>query len=258
MKISSLFLSLTLILAECLGASLPSDAKEVAKTKIVLATWDWAPYYARELPDGGAATEIVEMSFRRAGYELQVEWVPWARAIEKAKEGEYDGVLGCWYTDERAGFFSYSKPFLHNEIVFFKRRGEAIHYKSFRDVTAYRIGVTRNSGPHEWLKAKHFSNLDIVGDANLNIKKLMAKRFDLIADEKMGVLYILKHQYPGWKDALEILDPPLRVDNLHIMISKKNRAHQKIVSDFDRGLLEIRQDGTFQKILAKHGFNDKK
>lgn len=242
-----------MLMASLLSASPATVATDVAKTKVVLATWNWSPYYAENLPDGGAITEIVRAAFQREGYELEVKWVPWARAIEKAKEGEYDGVLGSWYTIERATYFTYSKPLLKNEIVFFKRKGETIKYNSLRDIKPYRIGVTRNSGPHEWLKADYSGNLDLVGSPVLNIKKLMAGRFHLIADEKAGILHILNNQFPEWKNAVESLHPPLQVNELHIMISKTNVDHQKIINNFNRGLEKIQQDGSFQNILMKYG-----
>jgi len=255
MRVVFYYFVLAILIGGFFCVTFETKADEAVIPKVVLATWNWAPYYAENLPNGGAATEIVKASFKRVGYELEVKWVPWTRAIEKAKEGEFDGVLGVWYTEERARSFTYSKPFFKNEIVFFKRKDETINYISPSDIMTYRVGVTRNSGPHEWLKEKYSKNLDLVGSASLNIKKLMAKRFDLLVDEKLGILYILNNEFPEWKNAIESLDPPLQVNELHIMISQKNIYHQKIINDFNRGLREIRQDGTFENILIKHGFD---
>lgn len=249
------FVILSLLISALSLTSIQSEANESMRYRVVLATANWAPYYAPTLPKGGAVTEIAREAFRRVGYELEVVWVPWTRAMEKAKEGEYDGVLGAWYTEDRALHFTYSKPFFRNEIVFFKRRGDSIDNESLNDLTSYRIGVTKNSGPHEWLKDEYPDNLDLVGSAELNIMKLMAHRFDLMADEKLGVLYILNNKYPEWKDDIVSLEPPLQIDELHVIISKQNKDHDRITSDFDRGLGIMRADGTFDNILAKHGFS---
>lgn len=255
MKVSLFKVFMLMFLIFFLCSTSANAAHETARPKIVLASSDWAPYYAEKLSGGGAAVQIVRSAFERAGYDLEIKWLPWARAIKEAEDGGFDGVLGVWYTAERAQLFTYSKPFFKNEIVFFKRRNEPINYHSLRDIRQYRIGVTRNSGPHEWLKTDYSKNIDLVGNASLNIKKLMAKRFDLMADEKLGIQYILNNEFPEWKNALESLVPPLQVNELHIMISKTNINHQKIINDFNKGLRAIQTDGTFRNILIKCGFN---
>lgn len=69
--------------------TLTTDAKGAEKAKIVLATGNWEPYYGETLPNGGIVTEIVRRAFRRVGYELEVKWRPWARAMEVTKQGKY-------------------------------------------------------------------------------------------------------------------------------------------------------------------------
>ena len=229
---------------------------EVAETPtIILATSDWEPYYAEKLASGGVVTEIVRTAFQRMGYKLEVKWLPWARAINTAKAGYYDGVLGAWYTEDREQFFNYSKPFLKNDIVFFKLKGEPITYTSLLDLKSYRVGVTRNSGPHELLKSELNESLDIVVIADLNIKKLMAKRIDLFVDERLGVQYIINTQFPEWRGSIEALEPPLQVNDLHIMISKRVNNNQKIINDFNEGLQLILHDGTLENLLKENGFN---
>lgn len=234
-----------------------AEETEVAEiSTIVLATSDWEPYYAENLTHGGVVADIVRTAFQRMGYKLEVKWLPWARAINAAKVGQYDGVLGAWYTEHRTHLFNYSKPFFKNEIVFFKLKGETIRYTSVLDLKSYRVGVTRNSAPHELLKSELTGSLDIVGTADLNIKKLIAKRIDLFVDENLGIQYMINTRFPEWKGLIEALKPPLQVNDLHIMISKKVDNNQKIVNDFNEGLQKILDDGTFEKIIKENGFNN--
>ena len=41
----------------------------------------WEPYYSETLPNGGVVTEIVRRAFEISGYQIEVTWLPWARAI---------------------------------------------------------------------------------------------------------------------------------------------------------------------------------
>jgi polar amino acid transport system substrate-binding protein len=219
---------------------------------------NWEPYYSETLPNGGVAVEIVRRAFERGGYALELQWMPWARAFNTAKEGEYDGVLGAWYTEGRTQFFTYTQPFLTTELVFFKRKGEPIMYTTLQDLKPYTIGVARDSGPYELLKAEFEQNLDIATSADLNIQKLMGKRFDLLADEKLNVLHIINTQFPQWRDAIEILDPPLQINQLHVIVSKQRKDPKTIVDAFNHGLKEIQKDGTFEAILKEYHFSETK
>lgn len=246
--------SVTLLLAIFAFNTEWVGANEVEKNTIVLATGNWEPYYGERLPDGGIVSEIVREAFMRVGYRLQIKWVPWARALRLARGGDFDGVLGAWYTEERTEHFAFSKPFFKNEIVFFKRKGDAISYTTFEDLKPLRIGVTIDSGPYELLKNELSQNLDIVPNPGNNIKKLMRKRFDLLADEKLGVLYIINTRFPEWRGAIESIEPPLQINYLHIMISKQVSRYKEIVKAFNVGLREIIEDGTFNSLYQKHGF----
>ncbi|SHO48181.1 substrate-binding periplasmic protein [Desulfopila aestuarii] len=217
---------------------------------------NWEPYYSETLDNGGVVVELVRRAFTRGGYSLELEWFPWTRAFNMAKTGDCDGVLGAWYTEERKQFFIYSEPFLTTELVFFKRKGEKITYTTLRDLQPYRIGVARDSGPYELLKPEFEQNLDVATSAYLNIQKLMGKRFDLLADEKLNVLYIINTHLPEWRGALEILSPPLQINKLHVIISKKIETPQKIVDAFNHGLKEIQEDGTFDAILKEYNFSE--
>lgn len=264
-KKSKILLVAFVVAVMLLGGGTRMLAEETVKTNekkpltIVLSIGEnWEPYYSETLPNGGVAVEIVRRAFERSGYALELKWLPWARAFNRAKEGEYDGVLGAWYTEGRTQFFTYTQPFLTTELVFFKRKGEPIRYTTLQDLKPYTIGVARDSGPYELLKAEFEQNLDIATSADLNIQKLMGKRFDLLVDEKLNVLYIINTQFPEWRDALEILDPPLQTNQLYVIISKQRKDPQTIVDAFNHGLKEMQKDGTFEAILKEYNFSETK
>lgn len=232
------------------------DASEKSdKPRLFLAApEDFVPFSSKSLPNGGIATEIVRQAFLQAGYEIDVVWVPWPRALENAKKGIYDGVLGAWYTEERTQFFTYSLPFFKNEIVFFKRKDERIAYKSLKDLKPYRIGVAKNAAPHELLKSELAANLEVANSGILSIKMLMGKRFNMIAEEKLSVIHLLNNNFPQWRNTIEVMDPPLQINNLHVIISKKLPHHQNITADFNAGLQKILSEGWIENLRKQRGF----
>ena len=97
-------------------------------------------------------------------------------------------------------------------------------------------------------------NLEVGISAYANIQKLMAKRFDLLVDEKLNVFNIVNTHFPKWYNAIEVLSPPLQVNHLHLIISKENCEYQTLIDAFNNGLDEMIKNGTFESILAKYNF----
>lgn len=222
--------------------------------KIVLATCNWEPFFGETLVNGGYVIEITKEAFLRAGYELEVKFVPWKRALETAKAGKADGVIGTNYSDERARTYRLTDVVYQEENGFFRKKGRAITYKTLRDLTPYKIGYMRGgSFGAEFDTAAYLKKQDVT-DNELNIKKLIGGRIDLFISARLIVIHLLRTKYPEWQEEIEFIVPPYLMINVHHAISRAISNSEKIVADFNQGLKEIRDDGTYQKILEKHGF----
>ena len=77
---------------------------------VKMATAPWAPYYSPDLPNGGYIPDITREAFKRVGYDFEVEYMPWKRALEMSRKGRYDGILGVFYSEERGEYFIFSLP----------------------------------------------------------------------------------------------------------------------------------------------------
>lgn len=239
--------------------SFTSHRVNAEERTIVLATVNWEPMFGENLPKGGFYTEITRQAFQRVGYGLKVEFVPWKRALESARKGKYGGLLGAYYSEERTQDFLYSELVYVDEVVFFRRKGEPPStYQSLRDLIPYSIGVTRGLAYIDSLKEEEPSlKLIEVNDTEQNIKKLVRKRIDLFPAGKVYILHMLQTRYPDWKDQIQTVSPPFKEEGLYNPISKNVPDHQTIVTDFNRGLQMIKDDGTFHKILNEYGFGEK-
>ncbi len=75
-----------------------------------------------------------------------------------------------------------------------------------------------------------------------------------MADEQEGVRYLLQTRYPQWQNAIEPLEPPLQINALHLIISRRVDDHRQVIAAFNRGLAELTRDGTYSALLQKHRF----
>jgi len=225
------------------------------KKHIVLSTCNYSPYYAEALPDGGYFTDIARKAFQRAGYMLEIKWVPWKRALLLAKKGKTHGVLGIAYNDERTQHFIYSDVIDTDNYVFFARKGHSISYKGLSDLKTYRVGVWAGSIMAKELKSAGFKRLQNVTRDDQNVKKLLLDRIDCFPGSERAMLYYINNNFPEKINDIVLLKPPYKTYPYYITISKKSPNHATIITDFNKGLLQIRQDGTIEKILKKYGMD---
>jgi polar amino acid transport system substrate-binding protein len=87
----------------------------------------------------------VTEAFKRAGYDVQVEFVQGDTAVEGAKKGTYDGVFPEYHSPERSRDFLYTSFFSGSRLVFYRRSSSAVSYKTLHDLTPYKIGTVRGT-----------------------------------------------------------------------------------------------------------------
>lgn len=243
----------SLLIGLCLAA-LTSTMGWAAENKLVFATCNWEPYWGEHLVNGGYIIEITKEAFRRVGYEIDVRFVPWKRALEEAKLGKVDGVIGTNYSDERAQTYRLTDVVYVDENGFFQKKGRAITYTTLQDLAPYTIGYMRGSSFGADFDTATYLKKEEVTENEQNIKKLMIGRIDLLISSKELILYTLATKYPEWQGEIEFIEPAFEMINVHHAISRVNPNAEKIVADFNRGLKEITEDGTVAKIINARGF----
>src|SRR5947209_5081721 len=71
---------------------------------ITLLSIEYPPYTGHSLQQEGLATAITVAAFRRVGYQVKIQYRPWARALDEVKTGKSAGVLDVWYSEKRTKF----------------------------------------------------------------------------------------------------------------------------------------------------------
>jgi ABC-type amino acid transport substrate-binding protein len=225
-----------------------------ASNDIVLNTLEWEPYIGSNLPNYGFIGEIVETAFRRKGYNPIIRFYPWARAVELVKAGKADGFFPEYYSKDYEKYIAFSVPLQGGPVVFFKRKEDKITYKKYIDLRKYRIGVVRSYVNEYEFDLADYLQKDISNDDYTNINKLIHKRIDLfVADRYVGE-YLIKKNFPEYKDKIDFLEKPLINHKLYVCISLKHKNYKKVISDFNLSLTEMEKDGSLRRIMKKHGY----
>jgi len=210
--------------------------------------------------EDGYLVKITEEAFRRVGYEVNVEYLPWKRALVMTMEqGRYDVLLGAYHTLERAEKMAYSEPIGWVEISILTKTSSSITYNSIKDLEAYSIGHINGASvnPEFDQAAKKYLKVEYVSNAEQNIEKLLRGRIDLLIDKKRNLQDIIERDYPADVEELEFLEPPLEVDYFYNAFPTSRAGYEQKLSDFNKGLQMMKEDGTLDRISEKSKLTNK-
>ncbi len=214
----------------------------------------WPPFSQKDEQNPGISVEIVIEAFKASGHTVNFKIMPWARALNEVKHGNIDVLVATWLTTERTSFLKYSEPYLENSVKFIKRKGDGFQYNGLDSLSGKMVGIIRNYGyGDEFLNSKNFKKPE-ANDLVTNAKKLLAKRIDLTLEDEVVAKSTLSGAGMNLTD-FAFTDNALSVNPLHITVGLVNPNHMRYIKAFNEGLAEIKENGTFERILVKYGIH---
>lgn len=221
--------------------------------KITAAADPYPPFADPAHPKQGIALQIIRAAYATQGYTVEMSFLPWARALDAVKNGEYDILLNAWWTQERTTFLLYSAPYLKNEIKFIKRKGDPFEYHGLGSLTGKTVGIVRGYGYGDaFLNATNFARPE-VSEIQQNLQKLVRGRIDLTLEDEIVARWVIKHDATNLQQQLEFTQNALSIQQLHVTSGLKNPRHKAIIAAFNKGLATITANGTLDKILRENG-----
>jgi ABC-type amino acid transport substrate-binding protein len=226
-----------------------------------LATLDWEPYIGQKLPDQGYTAALIREAFRDQGWEVKIEFYPWARALHLARTGAVDGLMPEYFNASRKSEFLYSFPFRGGPLVLYKRKGDAIAFstdpdtdqdRALRPLKDKRFGVVRGYLNTPEFDAATYLKKEEANDDATNLRKLVYKRIDLAVLDQRVAEYIIRTQYPTYAAKLEPMLPPLAENPLYIAFSLKAPGHERARTAFNRGLTAMQKDGRLDALYQRY------
>jgi polar amino acid transport system substrate-binding protein len=230
----------------------PASAKQV----IQLSTINWEPYSGQELPNGGFFTEIVTEAFAKAGYDVELIYLPWVRAMNEAKLGNVHGVMDVYWKLDRDPYLAYPEPAWVVKEEFFVLDDTSIVYTGqLSDLKGLNIGVLLGSAQAEELTEAGIKTTGITHHSQ-SIKMLMAGRVDAVLMPHEVFFYHYEQLEPSFiKKPVMALTPAFKSYEMFVAFSKNKPGYKQLVSDFNHGLRLIIETGVFSNIAEKHKFN---
>ncbi|MDM8521939.1 transporter substrate-binding domain-containing protein [Desulfococcaceae bacterium HSG8] len=236
-----------------ISALLVAVFAEAGDIKIV--TEDFPPYnYEENGKITGLSTKVVRAVLKELGMNPGIRIYPWARAYKMASEQENVLIYSILRTAEREKLFRWVGKIAVSEMYLFRlNERNDIKINSLGDAKKYTVGVTRETAPHQYLSERGFDLKEVVSRDDLNIRKLVRGRIDLMPYYEAPFLHKVRNlgYDPGKFEKAYFMNDAS--EELYMAFS--NNTSDKIVEKFAKALERIKTDGTYDKIVKEY-FSD--
>jgi polar amino acid transport system substrate-binding protein len=174
-----------LALTALLGPS-PAVVAAAAAPALIGFTENLAPLnYQDEQGPQGFSVELLRLMAARAGLPLEVQVLPWLRAMQMAEAQPGSLLFSLTRTPEREAQFQWVGPIAQRRILIYKLASRTdLHLSQLSDLGVLKIGVVRDSAADRQLQAaglKPGTQLEHGLDDATNVRKLMAGRMEFVA-----------------------------------------------------------------------------
>ena len=254
------------LLISCSDSSKPQKEK-AEKSKVVAANcqlnmgWDpWEPYQYLTPDDEvrGLEIDLIKAIAKQAGCNINFVQKNWMQLLRDVRSGELDLVAGASKTAAREEFAHFSDYYRHESFILYVRAGESEKYanKSLKELlqSDYKLGVTE-----DYIYGDQVSKLQdspenaekfvYVPLTEVNYYNLLQNQIDGFLEDPFVAAFTIKRK--GLQGQIEAHPIEVHSGDVAIMFSKKS-VKPETVTAFNEALATLKDNGEYQKILAKY------
>mgnify|MGYP000163542360 FL=1 len=214
--------------------------------------WEVAEDQEQQIVSKGIAVELAREIFRRYGKNIQLQSVPWKRALSQMEHGLADLLPMVTQSKARQKYMVFTQPIFTDPIVFAYKPSVIgqLNWKEWEDLRQYVIGIVHGYeyGP-SWNLAvsKYGLRTEPSNKDSYNLKKLMAGRYDLTLQYRSVAKEILK-TFPD-NHGIILDSKSISQTDFRFAISKKSPLVQDI-KIIDQIITDMKADGSYTKIMG--------
>ena len=174
----------------------PLGAAEPLRNGIVrFASLEWSPYVGEHLPGQGAAAVAARAAFAEMGYQLEIDFFPWARTPALARRpGLYDGYFPEYHAEEIEEYFIFSRPLGESPLGFVERKDSPVPWMVLEDLQGIVIGTVQgyvNTAEFDQLVKEGYLSVEEAGADIYNVRKVAAGRLPLAVIDRNVFFWLL-------------------------------------------------------------------
>jgi polar amino acid transport system substrate-binding protein len=239
------------------GMSVCSGAGETLRLRADL----WMPYNgdpAAEHP--GFAVELAKAIFEPQNIKVDYETMPWVEALEAAREGRIEGVIGASPGTETKGLTVPQESIGEPRVVMLVRKDSLWQFENNSSLKNIRLGVIEGysywDSLDEYIKANSAPKIVLFkGDTPLvdALTQLKAGKIDAVPETMAVFVWTAK--------GMGLSPSEFRIVHTHqnepiYMAFSNTPAGVKYAKLFDEGMQKLRASGKLAALLKSYGMTD--
>lgn len=231
------------ILFGVLACSSPIAAYADARV-LTFTSLEWPPYTSSALPEQGGSSAVIRAAFKAMGYEIKVQFFPWARSMMLAeRDAKITGYFPEYYSPDVTRRCMLSPPIGRGPLGLAQRTEQPVEWADVSDLSRWTVGVVQgyvNTAEFDLRVARGLQRIDPSVDDARNLLKLAKGRTELAIVDPYVFAYLSKHD-PSVRNIaarLEINKRLLELKDLHVCF-KKTAEGARLAALLAEGLRKI-------------------
>ncbi len=228
----------------------------VAQTPIIIESPESHPYaYRVEGRMSGLFYDLVTEAFRRADRPLEIHLIPWARAMEDVRQGRADGMFVLYKTPERERDFTFPDQALTElrERIFVRRTARFEYMEDFSNFDGRRVGML-NYTVHGAKLSQALDSRRIISKVEAStyeslVEMLASNRLDIAIGVDDAIIDAVLSQKV--EDKIREIEPAIDTIPAYLVFARDLRLAD-VAADFDRAMRSMKEDGTYDRIVAAY------
>lgn len=207
----------------------------------------------------GYMIELAEKIFASNDHSIDYKVMPWERALDKVRTGDFNCVVGA-YKEDAPGFIFPQEQWGMDDTAFYVSADSKLKLADLNALLKYKVGVVQGyayGGELDVLITNSPAVFKSIGGKDAldkNIKKLLNNRLDVVLESVAVMEAKLKQM--GASDKVTVggaLDQPTE---MYIACSPNHPKSKDYIQMIDEGTKKLRASGELAKILDKYGLKD--
>lgn len=231
---------------------------------VLLVGNNWCPQHCMNNPQSpGYLVELTQAALKAVNVESQMTFRPWLRAIKVVRQGTYDALLTPSQSEE-TDLIRHKIPLATQRFCFYTKNTKSIKLKRLYDFQNRSIAFTKgNNLGNDFMRfISHKPNkVDVTTIVSSN-EEFAPRIFSILLKERVDAIAITE----DFADYYLGINPSIKKDvrkqycteeeNLHIGLSAVDKRRSLIIAKYiDKGLIKIKKNGEYYRILNKYFLN---
>ena len=196
----------------------------------------------------GFTADVVREILARNRTDCSIHLLPWARGYTEAIEKPNVVLFSMARNQLREHQFKWVGPIARKRTTFFAKKGSVLSINSLEDAKKVDIvSIVRLDSKHKFLEAHGFNNIALSTTAGQGLKQLLLGRVSLWVNTDLDAPAIARELGVG----IDAIEPVYSDYEYDLYIGFSLTTSDTIVNRWQKALDEIKNDGTFERIMKR-------